>query len=47
MPTFIKDALHIDCNNDNTFWANPLTKEMVNVGVSFAILSTEKRAPHG
>ena len=47
VPNSIEDALHIDCENSDTFQDNALTKDVENIGLAFDIISTVKHVPPG
>jgi hypothetical protein len=47
VPNNIKHAHTIDEKSGNSFWRDAIAKEMLNVGIAFEVLPTEKRAPVG
>jgi hypothetical protein len=47
LPKTIKEALEIDKKNDNTFWADTITKEMNDVCIAFKILLDGQSVPIG
>ena len=47
MPNNIKHAHAINEKAGNSFWRDAIAKEMLNVGIAFEVLPTERRAPVG
>jgi hypothetical protein len=47
IPRTVKEALELDRQNGNTFWANAIAKEMTEVRKAFDILPDRKTAPVG
>jgi hypothetical protein len=47
IPNNITHAHKIDEKSGNSFWRDAIAKEMLNVGIAFEVLPTEKRAPVG
>jgi hypothetical protein len=47
LPKTNKEALELDKNNRNTFWADTIAKEMKNVCVAFKILLDGQSTPIG
>ena len=47
VPTSYEDAMRIDKENGDDFWAKALAKEMGNVGVAFEVLPKGHKAPPG
>jgi hypothetical protein len=47
VPKTVREALDLDCKNDNSFWANAISKEMKEVCVAFNILPDKHVAPVG
>ncbi len=47
IPRTVKEALELDCYNDNTHWADAIAKEMAEVQKAFDILPDGKTAPIG
>ena len=45
LPTSQAHAYSIDTMNNNTFWIDSISKEMLNVGIAFGVLPTDERAP--
>ena len=42
LPKTVEQALALDAKNDNTLWADAISKEMENVRVAFEVLSDRK-----
>jgi hypothetical protein len=47
IPRTIKEALELDCQNGNTFWADATAKEMTEVQKAFDILPDRTTTPVG
>ena len=47
VPKNVDEALELDRINGNTFWADAIAKEMMNVRAAFHILPDGERAPNG
>ncbi len=47
MPKTIKNALELDKNNGNTFWADAIAKEVKDICIAFKILLDGQSAPIG
>ncbi len=47
LPKTVKEVFELDRKNDNTFWADPIAKEMRDVPVTFNILLDGLSAPIG
>jgi hypothetical protein len=47
LPKTVKEALELNKNNGNTFWADAIAKEMKDVCVAFKILLNGQSAPIG
>ena len=43
----MEQAYSLDAKNDNTLWADAISKEMKNVRVAFEVLTDEKSVPIG
>jgi hypothetical protein len=47
LPKTVKEALELDKENANTFWADAIAKEMKDASVAFKILLDGQSAPIG
>ena len=47
LPKTVEEAHVLDAKNDNTLWADAISKEMENVRVAFKVLSDRKSVPIG
>ena len=45
VPSTVKEAYEMDSRNNNTFWADTISKEMKNVKVAFKMLDGDKTVP--
>ena len=47
LPKTVEEAHALDAKNDNTLWANAISKEMENFRVAFKVLPDGKSVPIG
>ena len=47
IPTSVKQVFELNKNNSNTLWCDVLSKEMINVEVSFEVLKQGRSSPFG